>query len=51
MTTMSVDVHKFGLAPKGASVVVYRTSELRKYQYHSTVDFAGLACVCVCVVA
>jgi hypothetical protein len=39
---MSTDVHKFGLSPKGASVVTYRSSDLRKYQYHSTVDFAGL---------
>jgi hypothetical protein len=38
---MSTDVHKFGLSPKGASVVTYRSPALRKFQYHSTVDFAG----------
>ena len=29
VTTMSVDVHKYGYAPKGASVVVFRDSEMR----------------------
>jgi sphinganine-1-phosphate aldolase len=38
---MSVDVHKFGYSPKGVSCVVYRSPELRRFQYHSTVDFSG----------
>ncbi|KAK4413144.1 Sphingosine-1-phosphate lyase [Sesamum alatum] len=30
VTSMSVDVHKYGLAPKGTSVVLYRDHEIRK---------------------
>jgi sphinganine-1-phosphate aldolase len=30
--SISADVHKLGYAPKGASVIAYRTKELRRYQ-------------------
>lgn len=30
VTSISVDVHKYGLAPKGTSVVLYRNHEIRK---------------------
>ena len=30
VTSISVDVHKYGLAPKGTSVVLYRDHEIRK---------------------
>jgi glutamate/tyrosine decarboxylase-like PLP-dependent enzyme len=30
VTSISVDVHKYGLGPKGTSVVLYRNHELRK---------------------
>lgn len=30
VTSISVDVHKYGLAPKGTSVVLYRNREIRK---------------------
>jgi sphinganine-1-phosphate aldolase len=32
VTTISADVHKLGYAPKGASVILHRTKELRRYQ-------------------
>jgi glutamate/tyrosine decarboxylase-like PLP-dependent enzyme len=32
VTTISADIHKLGYAPKGASVVLHRTKELRRYQ-------------------
>jgi glutamate/tyrosine decarboxylase-like PLP-dependent enzyme len=32
VTTISADVHKLGYAPKGASVILHRTKELRAYQ-------------------
>jgi len=32
VTSMSADVHKLGYAPKGVSVIVYRTKELRRHQ-------------------
>jgi hypothetical protein len=30
VTSISVDVHKYGLAPKGTSTVLYRNHEIRK---------------------
>ena len=33
VTSLSVDLHKYGYADKGASVVLYRDAELRRYQY------------------
>jgi len=32
VTSMSADIHKLGYAPKGASVILHRTKELRRYQ-------------------
>ena len=32
VTTISADVHKLGYAPKGASVILHRTKESRRYQ-------------------
>jgi len=32
VTTISADLHKLGYAPKGASVILHRNKELRKYQ-------------------
>ncbi len=32
VTTLSADLHKLGYAPKGASVIVHRSKELRRYQ-------------------
>lgn len=32
VTSISADVHKLGYAPKGVSVILHRTKELRKYQ-------------------
>jgi len=33
VSSMSVDTHKFGFAPKGNSVVLYKSAALRKHQY------------------
>eukprot|EP01134_Creolimax_fragrantissima_P007021 CFRG7021T1 len=33
VTSMSVDTHKYGYTPKGTSVVLYHSTELRHYQY------------------
>lgn len=41
VTSMSADTHKYGYAPKGSSVVLYRGSELRHYQYYITTDWPG----------
>lgn len=34
VTSISVDVHKYGLAPKGTSVVLYRNHDIRKVTFH-----------------
>jgi glutamate/tyrosine decarboxylase-like PLP-dependent enzyme len=41
VTSMSADTHKFGYAPKGTSVVMYRGLALRRYQYHTAPDWPG----------
>ena len=41
VTSVSVDLHKFGYASKGAGVVVYRTKELRGWQHYVTDDWLG----------
>ena len=38
---MSCDTHKYGYAPKGTSVVLYRGAELRHYQYFTIADWPG----------
>jgi sphinganine-1-phosphate aldolase len=41
VTSISVDTHKYGFAPKGNSVVLYHTKELRRYQYYICPDWSG----------
>jgi len=41
VTSISCDTHKYGFAPKGSSIVMYRTSELRRHQYYIQPDWAG----------
>ncbi len=41
VTSMSCDTHKYGYAPKGTSVVLYRGNELRHYQYFTIADWPG----------
>ncbi len=41
VTSMSADLHKFAYAAKGASVVLYRTPELRRYQMFVSIDWSG----------
>lgn len=41
VTSMSADVHKYGYASKGASVILYRTHELAKKQLFVTTDWLG----------
>ncbi|GMV92944.1 MAG: aspartate aminotransferase family protein [Candidatus Hydrogenedentota bacterium] len=37
VTSMSTDMHKYGYAAKGASTVLYRNAELRRFQYFACV--------------
>jgi sphinganine-1-phosphate aldolase len=41
VTSISVDTHKYGFAPKGNSVILYRTSQLREYQYFISPSWSG----------
>jgi glutamate/tyrosine decarboxylase-like PLP-dependent enzyme len=41
VTTISADIHKLGYAPKGASVLIHRTKELRRYQTFVFDDWLG----------
>ncbi|RJE21550.1 Sphingosine-1-phosphate lyase [Aspergillus sclerotialis] len=41
VTSISVDTHKYGFAPKGNSVVLYRNRVYRSYQYFIYPDWAG----------
>jgi len=41
VTSISCDTHKYGFAPKGTSVIMYRDKELRKYQYTVMPDWTG----------
>jgi sphinganine-1-phosphate aldolase len=41
VTSISADTHKYGYALKGTSVLLYRNSNLRKYQYFNFTDWPG----------
>jgi len=41
VSSMSADTHKYGYAPKGTSVVLYRGKRLRRYQYFVSTDWPG----------
>jgi sphinganine-1-phosphate aldolase len=41
VTSLSVDMHKYGFADKGASVVLYRDAELRRHQYFACAGWPG----------
>jgi glutamate/tyrosine decarboxylase-like PLP-dependent enzyme len=41
VTTISADIHKLGYAPKGASVLVHRNKQLRRYQTFVFDDWLG----------
>ncbi|RJP55020.1 MAG: aspartate aminotransferase family protein [Anaerolineaceae bacterium] len=41
VTSISADLHKYGYAAKGASVVMYRNREIRKYQIFACSDTTG----------
>lgn len=41
VTSMSADLHKFGYAPKGASVLLQRGRDLQRHQYFATTRWPG----------
>jgi sphinganine-1-phosphate aldolase len=41
VTSISMDLHKYGYAPKGASVIVYRDKALRRHQLYACAGWTG----------
>ena len=41
VTSISVDLHKYGYAAKGASVILYRNAAMRRAQYFAYMDWPG----------
>jgi glutamate/tyrosine decarboxylase-like PLP-dependent enzyme len=41
VTSISVDLHKYGYTPKGASLLLHRTPALRKPQFFASADWPG----------
>ncbi|EDO17692.1 hypothetical protein Kpol_1004p70 [Vanderwaltozyma polyspora DSM 70294] len=41
VTSISCDTHKYGFAPKGSSIIMYRNNELRMNQYYISSDWVG----------
>ncbi|KAL7753405.1 Dihydrosphingosine phosphate lyase [Sorochytrium milnesiophthora] len=41
VTSMSVDTHKYGFAPKGSSIIMYSSGNIRKYQYSLMPEWSG----------
>ena len=41
VSSISLDVHKFGFGAKGASVILYRGMELMKHQFFISTEFPG----------
>ncbi|KAL3892346.1 hypothetical protein ACJMK2_004559 [Sinanodonta woodiana] len=41
VTSVSADIHKYGYGTKGSSVIVYRNSEIRKFQIYTYAQWPG----------
>ncbi|XP_037533756.1 sphingosine-1-phosphate lyase 1 [Nematolebias whitei] len=41
VTSISADTHKYGYAPKGSSVILYKDTKYRQYQYFVAPDWQG----------
>jgi glutamate/tyrosine decarboxylase-like PLP-dependent enzyme len=41
VTSMSMDYHKYAYCPKGASVILHRNKELRRFQMYAAADWTG----------
>ncbi|KAH8828388.1 sphinganine-1-phosphate aldolase [Flagelloscypha sp. PMI_526] len=41
VTSISCDTHKYGFAPKGTSVVMYKDADLRRHQYYVNSTWVG----------
>ena len=41
VTSMSADLHKYGFTAKGASVIIYKDQDLRRFQFFVTKEWPG----------
>ncbi len=41
VTSISCDHHKYGLAPKGSSIVMFKNKTLREFAFYSFSDWGG----------
>lgn len=41
VTSISADLHKYGYAAKGVSTIIYRTAELRRFQFFAYTEWPG----------
>ncbi|KAJ2719985.1 Dihydrosphingosine phosphate lyase [Coemansia sp. Benny D115] len=41
VTSISCDTHKYGFAPKGTSVIMYNSKQMRRYQYFTISTWPG----------
>ncbi|MHA1660257.1 MAG: pyridoxal phosphate-dependent decarboxylase family protein [Promethearchaeota archaeon] len=41
VTSISADIHKYGFAAKGASVLMFNSEKIRKYLFYAYVDWPG----------
>ncbi|GMR62601.1 hypothetical protein PMAYCL1PPCAC_32796, partial [Pristionchus mayeri] len=41
VSSISADTHKYGLAPKGSSVILYKDKETRAFGFYQNVDWTG----------
>jgi len=45
VTSISMDLHKYGFAAKGASTILYRTADLRRHQIYACSQWTGYTVV------
>src|SRR5262245_3484367 len=45
VTSISMDLHKYAFAAKGASTILYRSQELRRYQIYTCAQWTGYTVV------
>jgi sphinganine-1-phosphate aldolase len=45
VTSISADLHKYGYAPKGASILLHRTAALRRSHVYATAEWPGYAVI------
>ncbi len=41
VTSISADIHKYGFAAKGASIILHRNKDLRRHQFFTLSDWSG----------